>query len=151
VTKQAWHTAGLRSNSVRLPLAGALATGLKKKKLAQVAEVAEWLQRGNIRLGTLVFAQQFEAGGSGRLLSWRKVWRLAARGLPFWEDAGPMHSKNCAVAFEPRLRRTPSLEANGGRPGCGRHRRLLTAGGSQPPTQVHQHRRYGNLDDRVKR
>ena len=53
--------------------------------------------------------------------------------------------------FEPRLRGTPSLEANGGRPGCGRHRRLLTAGGSQPPTQVHQHRRYGNLDDRVKR
>ena len=106
---------------------------------------------GENPVGNAVFAQQFEAGGSGRLLSWRKVWRLAARGLPFWEDAGPMHSKNCAVAFEPRLRRTPSLEANGGRPGCGRHRRLLTAGGSQPPTQVHQHRRYGNLDDRVKR
>ena len=35
----------------------------------------------------------------------------------------------------PRLRRTPSLEANGGRPGCGRHRRLLTASGSQPPTR----------------
>ena len=64
VTKQAWHTAGLHSNSVRLPLllAGALATGLKKKKLAQVAEVTEWLQRGKIRLGTLFLPNSLKLG-----------------------------------------------------------------------------------------
>ena len=106
---------------------------------------------GENPVGNAVFAQQFEAGGSGRLLSWRKVWRLAAGGGHFGKMPVRCTAKIVLSLFEPRLRRTPSLEANGGRPGCGRHRRLLTAGGSQPPTQVHQHRRYGNLDDRVKR
>ena len=38
---------------------------------------------GEYPVGNAVFAQQFEAGGSGGLLSWRKVWRLAAGGGHF--------------------------------------------------------------------
>ena len=67
-------------------------------------------------LGTLFLPNNLQLGAVTGSYLGEKFADLLQEGGHF-ENAGPMHSKNRAVAFEPHLRRTPSLEANGGGPG----------------------------------